>query len=172
MSCSQGDSLAPLQLHTQTACVCLQVVLRKDMVSTLTWTSEAKKMTEMKEWLWVSLEAEGIKDDRSEALRLMQSAFNGVCTFPGCGRLYTSRIHVVNKGQLFVNMSSTVIPPASAQEVHTCRDYNSEQRWAQWYQVYFVRVFTGETNIALFLWCPILCAYGKLFCQSVWSNFI
>ncbi len=40
---------------------------------------------------------------------------------------------MVNKGQLlFVNMSSTIIPPASAQEVHTCRDYNSEQRWAHW----------------------------------------
>lgn len=128
-----------------------------------------QKMTEMKEWLWVSLEAEGIKYDRSEALRLMQSAFNGVCTFTrgnvGCGHLYTSRIHVVNKGQLlFVNMSSTIIPPASAQEVHTCRDYNSEQRWAQWYQVYFVRSFTGETtNIALFLCCPYSVCIWKPF---------
>lgn len=124
----------------------------------------------MKEWLCVSLETESRKDDRSEALRLMQSTFNGMCTSTrgnlGCGRLYTSRIHVVNKGQLLsVDISYTIIPPTtSAQEkVHTCRDCNSEQWWAQWCQVNFVRHFTGETtNTALIMCCPILFAYGRL----------
>lgn len=125
-------------IHTNCMCV-IAGSFEKGHGQHVDMNFRGQRMTEMKEWLWVSLEGEGRKDDRSEALRLTQSTFNGICTFGnvGCGRLYTSRIHVVDKGQLlFFNMSCTIIPLASAQEVHTCRDYKSEQRWAQWYQVY------------------------------------